>query len=146
MDVDPSTTTTVSLANAEQLTHPDPPPSQIPAPEPIPQPTPAPDPPTTTSLGIQTSQHHRPRSPSAITLPKKVNVAKALPEVRGHTSYLTFARLVVATASTSTLPPGESLPASASLSTETESAEVQQEGASAVVGIALPRGDEIQTT
>lgn len=49
---------------------------------------PSPQPATTTS-------HRAPKNPSSLTHPStKINVSKALPEVRGHTSYLTFACLI----------------------------------------------------
>jgi len=53
----------------------------------------------------------------------KINVSKALPEVRGHTSYLTFARLVPI--SSSSLLPSTS---SASASASTQSLESQVAG------------------
>lgn len=40
--------------------------------------------------------------PSQVHVPEKVNCSKVCPEVRGHTSYLTFARLVPFTPSDST--------------------------------------------
>jgi len=49
---------------------------------------PSPQPATTTS-------HRAPKNASSLTHPSaKINVSKALPEVRGHTSYLTFACLI----------------------------------------------------
>jgi tRNA (adenine57-N1/adenine58-N1)-methyltransferase catalytic subunit len=53
------------------------------------------DPTTTTTLSMSTTDvvADIPIS-SATTLPAKINVSKALPEVRGHTSYLTFACLI----------------------------------------------------
>ena len=53
------------------------------------------DPTTTTTLSMSTTDvvADIPIS-SATALPAKINVSKALPEVRGHTSYLTFACLI----------------------------------------------------
>ena len=53
------------------------------------------DPITTTSLSMSTTDvvADIPIS-TATTTPAKINVSKALPEVRGHTSYLTFACLI----------------------------------------------------
>lgn len=53
------------------------------------------DPTTTTSLSVSTT-HIVADIPisAAASPPAKINVSKALPEVRGHTSYLTFACLI----------------------------------------------------
>ncbi|KIM40900.1 hypothetical protein M413DRAFT_445671 [Hebeloma cylindrosporum] len=51
-----------------------------------------------------TSSHRAPKNASGLTHPAaKINVAKALPEVRGHTSYLTFACLIPIPASAASL-------------------------------------------
>lgn len=51
--------------------------------------------PTTTTLSMSTSDAVADIPISTATIPPaKINVSKALPEVRGHTSYLTFACLI----------------------------------------------------
>jgi tRNA (adenine57-N1/adenine58-N1)-methyltransferase catalytic subunit len=53
------------------------------------------DPTTTTSLSLSTTDVVADIQVSTATSPPaKINVSKALPEVRGHTSYLTFACLI----------------------------------------------------
>ena len=49
---------------------------------------------TTTSFSMSTSDVADITISTATTPPAKINVSKALPEVRGHTSYLTFACLI----------------------------------------------------
>ena len=63
-----------------------------------------------------------PASISPTPIISKINVSKALPEVRGHTSYLTFARLVPI--SSSSLPSTST----ASTSVSTQSLELQAAG------------------
>lgn len=49
---------------------------------------------TTTSLSMSTTDVADIPTSTATSPPAKINVSKALPEVRGHTSYLTFACLI----------------------------------------------------
>jgi tRNA (adenine57-N1/adenine58-N1)-methyltransferase len=81
---------------------------------------------SSTSQGIPmpASISPAPSKPQLPIISSKINLSKALPEVRGHTSYLTFARLVPIPSSSS-LPSTSS--ASASVST-TQSLESQIAG------------------